>query len=203
MPQPQAEHTGSLALHAFVDAGPSEAAVPLPDQTATGLPTEWAPPSDAFRGTLRPQKEKGLSFTEQEVLALIAQGLSNDAVATELGIGKATFKAHHKSIASKLGVRERTEMVREVYDLGGQIPFRVIAAYRLSERQEQIGRMIAEGRTNEEIGRTLYLTLNSVKTHVRNLMRKLRVGDRTHAATILYGCVDPTYERPQPTAQDE
>lgn len=174
----------------------SEPSVSQVAETGTG---GWEPPSDAFKGTLRPQQDKNLSFCEQEILALVAQGLTNGAIAAELGISKTTFKTHHNSIASKLGVRERTEMVRDVYHLGGQIPFRVIKAYRLSERQEQIGRMIAEGRTNEEIGKTLYLTVNSVKTHVRKLMRKLGVGDRTHAAAVLYECVDPTYERPRPT----
>lgn len=201
---PHAERTGSLALPSSVEVNlggdGSESPVNQAAGTASG---EWKPPSAAFQGTLRPQIEKGLSFREQEILALVAQGLTNGEIAVELGIGASMFKTHHASIASKLGVRERTEMVRDVYHLGGQIPLHVVTAYRLSERQEQIGRMIAEGRTNEQIGRTLYLTVDTVKTHIRGLLRKLGVGDRTHAAAILYECVDPMYKRPKPTTEKD
>ncbi len=51
----------------------------------------------------------------------------------------------------------------------------------LSERELQILRLIASGRSNPEIADLLYLSLNTVKWHVKNLYGKLGVGSRIEA----------------------
>lgn len=52
----------------------------------------------------------------------------------------------------------------------------------LSEREIEVLRLIAEGQTNREIGAQLYLSLNTVKVHTRNIYGKLGVNSRTQAA---------------------
>jgi len=52
----------------------------------------------------------------------------------------------------------------------------------LSERELEILRLIAEGLSNQEIGLQLYLSLNTVKAHTRNIYGKLGVNSRTQAA---------------------
>jgi two-component system, NarL family, response regulator LiaR len=56
----------------------------------------------------RPQAE-ALTAREQEVLKLMADGLTNADIADRLVIGVATVKTHVSSIISKLGVSTRTE----------------------------------------------------------------------------------------------
>jgi LuxR family maltose regulon positive regulatory protein len=51
----------------------------------------------------------------------------------------------------------------------------------LSERELEILRLIAAGRSNPEIADMLYLSLNTVKWHVKNLYSKLNVGSRIEA----------------------
>jgi two-component system nitrate/nitrite response regulator NarL len=51
----------------------------------------------------------------------------------------------------------------------------------LTERETEILRMVADGRTAAEIGEHLYLSPTTVKSHLRNLYRKLEVGDRAAA----------------------
>jgi LuxR family maltose regulon positive regulatory protein len=51
----------------------------------------------------------------------------------------------------------------------------------LSERELEILRLIAKGLTNQEIGSQLYLSLNTVKAHTRNIYGKLGVNSRTQA----------------------
>jgi LuxR family maltose regulon positive regulatory protein len=51
----------------------------------------------------------------------------------------------------------------------------------LSERELEVLRLIAEGLTNQEIANGLYLSLNMVKVHTRNMYGKLGVNNRTQA----------------------
>jgi DNA-binding NarL/FixJ family response regulator len=51
----------------------------------------------------------------------------------------------------------------------------------LTERELQVLRGMCEGKSNGEIGRELYLSEDTVKTHARRLFRKLGVNDRAHA----------------------
>ncbi|MFO7539075.1 MAG: LuxR C-terminal-related transcriptional regulator, partial [Chloroflexota bacterium] len=51
----------------------------------------------------------------------------------------------------------------------------------LSERELEVLQHIAEGLTNREIARRLYLSLHTVKVHARNIYSKLGVSNRTQA----------------------
>jgi LuxR family maltose regulon positive regulatory protein len=51
----------------------------------------------------------------------------------------------------------------------------------LSEREIEVLQLIAEGLTNPEIAGRLYLSLNTVKVHTRNIYGKLGVNNRTQA----------------------
>jgi LuxR family maltose regulon positive regulatory protein len=51
----------------------------------------------------------------------------------------------------------------------------------LSEREIEVLQLIAEGLTNPDIAARLYLSLNTVKVHTRNIYGKLGVNNRTQA----------------------
>lgn len=59
-----------------------------------------------------------LSPRETEVLALVAQGLSNPAIAARLFVGEATVKTHLLHVFEKLEVRDRTRAVTRAMELG-------------------------------------------------------------------------------------
>ena len=52
----------------------------------------------------------------------------------------------------------------------------------LSERELDVLRLLAEGRSNREIASTLFLAEGTVKNHVTNVLAKLNARDRTQAA---------------------
>lgn len=52
----------------------------------------------------------------------------------------------------------------------------------LSERELETLRLIVDGKSNQEIADTLYISLATAKSHVRNILTKLCVDDRTQAA---------------------
>ena len=51
----------------------------------------------------------------------------------------------------------------------------------LSEREIEVLQLVAEGLTNQEVGTRLFLSLNTVKAHTRNIYGKLGVHSRTQA----------------------
>lgn len=57
---------------------------------------------------------------------------------------------------------------------------------RLTERETEVLREVAAGRSNAEIAGRLYLGEGTVKSHVAAVLRKLEVRDRTQAAVAAY-----------------
>jgi LuxR family maltose regulon positive regulatory protein len=64
----------------------------------------------------------------------------------------------------------------------------------LSDREIEVLQLIAKGLTNPEIASRLYLSLNTVKVHTRNIYGKLGVNNRTQAAARgrVLGLLPPT-----------
>jgi DNA-binding NarL/FixJ family response regulator len=67
------------------------------------------------------------------------------------------------------------------------------AAGLLSERERQVLRLLADGKTGEHAARELQLSPHTVRSHVRNARSRLRASTRTHAIVLamLQGEISP------------
>jgi DNA-binding NarL/FixJ family response regulator len=87
--------------------------------------------------------------------------------------------------------REFVEVVRQVHAGKKSIPPAI--AVRIAEhlcdealttREVEVLTQVARGNRNREIGKRLFISEDTVKRHMSQIMRKLGVGDRTEALTI-------------------
>jgi DNA-binding NarL/FixJ family response regulator len=66
---------------------------------------------------------------------------------------------------------------------GGGAPRTPEPTEALTEREREILTLMARGAANKEIGTALYISDNTVKTHISHIFQKLDVSDRTEAVT--------------------
>lgn len=106
------------------DAGPAEllAGVLAAAAGLAALPPEavGAAPPDDLNGDLESPSPGDVTLTprERDVLARLAEGLSNKRVARELGVSESTVKFHVQAVYSKLGVQSRAGAVARGVQLG-------------------------------------------------------------------------------------
>ena len=85
---------------------------------------------------------------------------------------------------------ELLKAIRTVYSGGSYLPQGVAATLaaqwprpELSGRELEVLTLIVKGMANKEIAATLHIAEHTVKNHVKNILAKLGVQDRTQAAT--------------------
>ncbi|MFE7096883.1 response regulator [Streptomyces erythrochromogenes] len=65
-----------------------------------------------------PRPVEGITEREREVLTLVGRGRSNTEIAQDLFITVATAKSHVSRLLTKLGARDRVQLVITAYDMG-------------------------------------------------------------------------------------
>jgi len=123
-----------------------------------------------------------------DITALVLSSFSSDA-----DISRAVQASASGYLLKDMPVMRLVEAIRAVH--AGQEYFPPEIANRIAEQMRQLKTnltprerivlgMIAEGRSNKEIGSALGIVEGTVKVHVTNLMHKLKALDRTQAVMI-------------------
>ena len=100
----------------------------------------------------------------------VLKGSSRDDIVATI---VAAAKGESPSRTGELKKIAATMKVRQVVD-DDDVP--------LTQRETQVLRHVALGLSNREIGRSLEISVETVKEHVQNILRKIAVSDRTQAA---------------------
>jgi two-component system, NarL family, response regulator LiaR len=90
------------------DVGPTELADALRAVHAGGASLDPSVAATVVRSVADPVRDP-LTPRENEVLLLVARGLSNRLIARELALSEKTVKAHVSAVLAKLGVADRTQ----------------------------------------------------------------------------------------------
>ena len=77
-----------------------------------------AEPAVAFAPNTAQQQSLRITARELEILALVARGLSNREIATQLFVSENTVKTHCSRAFDKLGAKRRTQAVQRGKELG-------------------------------------------------------------------------------------
>ena len=126
-----------------------------------------------------PAYPDGLTQREAEVLRLVASGKTDREIGEDLVISVKTVGNHVSNILNKTNVANRTEAAAYAIRRG------LVPAYPdgLTQREVEVLRLVATGKTDREIAEELFISVATASTHVRNLLNKTGVANRTEAAS--------------------
>lgn len=115
-------------------------------------------------------------------LSYVLKDVGPDDLADTVRKAAAGEAVLHPHVASRV--------VHELHGTRGEVP----NAFReLSERELEVLRLVADGRSNAAIAAALFLSEKTVKSHIGNVLGKLHLADRTQAAVYAWrhGIVRP------------
>ena len=174
-PEPDMEVVGSAAT------GPNSVSLYrdlLPDVTIMDVTL-----TPEMTGTEATRAIRG-EFPEARIIMLSAHKGEED-IYQALNAGAITYL-----LKETLG-DDLVPMIREVYSGGKPIPpevtrklaDRMFQSY-LTEREVEVLQLIAKGLRNKEIAEQLAITKNTAQGHVKNILAKLKVNDRSGAIAV-------------------
>lgn len=161
-----AEYDSAEALLAVVAATPAD--VVLMDLRLPGM--------GGVEATLALVRQPGV---KAKVVVLTTYHADED-------IFRALQSGAHSYLLKDMSTEEIVGTIRSVHQGGAAIPPRI--AERLAQRQaltlreQEVLQLLVRGRSNKEIGAQLFISDETVKSHLKTLFAKLKVRDRTEAA---------------------
>ena len=87
--------------------------------------------------------------------------------------------------APEFCLEDRLQKVKEEYDL--------------TDREKELVELIYEGRSNAEIAEALFISESTVKTHIYNIFKKMRIKNRMSVMRIVRDEEEPKNEQPEKT----
>lgn len=122
-----------------------------------------------------------VSENDQDVMNALEAGASGYVLK---GVGGAELVSLVRSIASGESYVSPSLAARLLVAMKSEAQSPQLALSSLTDREEQILRLVAEGLSNKEVGRKLELQEKTVKHHMTSILNKLKARNRVEAAVI-------------------
>jgi len=166
------EQTLAASLYAFLHRGAGGRQKPEidtpPEEEEEEEEEALKPDASAGEQSLQPITSAGLTAEEVKVALLLIDGVTQRDICRKLNINASVASYLEKAIRQKLNLISDPDPVIAA----------VTAEYKLTKRETQMLRYLRNNTGNDEIAAELYLSEETVKGHVRNLLMKLAVEKR-------------------------
>ena len=144
----------------------------------------WHAVGDAWRTARQPYRE---AYARLREAAAAAAAGRKDQATRALGacadIARGLPSPPLLGLAAELAVRARLPAEAAAAPDGGSAAA-AIARFDLTGRENQVLELLAEGQSNRQIARTLFISERTVAVHVSRILAKLGVPNRTAAAAV-------------------
>jgi DNA-binding CsgD family transcriptional regulator len=142
---------------------------------------------DLFEQTIGIAAQQGRLFDKGRMLLDLAEACDRlndpDAAARALTLAVETFSyVGAERLRADAAQRLRQRGIKPIQ----AVPLRT-AGQPISGREMDVARLIAAGKSNKEIARALFVSVLTVETHVRNILRKLGMKSRVQIAGYALG----------------
>jgi len=158
------------------------ATVPAERSRAHGIDTadEWAAVAAVWDEVGQPYRAAIARYRQADALL---RSRSRDEAGT---VAREVLRVAASLGADPLATQVRQLAQRARLDLAGPVatPRDPVAALNLTPREVDVLTLLAQGRTNRQIGESLFISEKTASVHVTNLLRKLGVPNRIEAAAI-------------------
>lgn len=135
-----------------------------------------------------------LTPRERHVAELASRGLSNRQVAERLFLSERAVRLHLERVFRALDINGRAMLPAT---LDGVVESRTLAPrIALTERQESVVALVAEGETNAQIAERLGMSVKTVEKHLRDVFARWGVTSRSAAASAWRDYAEDQPHRP-------
>lgn len=125
--------------------------------------------------------------SEREILASLASGADGyclkDTTPEQLHTAIESVYDGTPWLSSQIAEKVLRNLCgKDIKQIKQELPQSKIPIIPLSTRELEVLKLIVDGNSNQQIAEKLFVTLATVKTHVKSILNKLSVDDRTQAA---------------------
>ncbi len=138
----------------------------------------------------RARHDTGAALPSETALGDVAAALADSGESWEASriVGQAAIDVEDAGLARRLLERARSFAV-DVDEADAQDP---LVARGLSDREADVARLVALGRTHKEVGSQLYISPKTVEHHVARIRQKLGANTRAELLAIVREAMDST-----------
>ena len=175
-----------LADHAYVASIPGDRAdwyAELSRSIGRSDPDAWQEAAATWQRLGRPHRAAYALWRQAEALLSTSAATSDAAIPLRAAAEASAGMVPLQKAIQRLADRARISLSTSVDEVTKPQP-PPADPYGLTKRERLVLQLLAQGRTNAQIGAQLFMSPKTASVHVTNILRKLNVANRTEAAAL-------------------